>query len=137
MFDRCLYFNVNALARKVNKKWTEAFATVGLSPAHGYMLRAVLAEPGLSHKQLGEVLQLEKSTVSRFVDALADKGLVVRRQRDDGREQGVYPRKKALQMQPGLEQLGEQLYEQMVAAIGRKNLTSLVSQLRQVAGKIE
>jgi hypothetical protein len=40
MFDRCLYFNVNALARVVNKKWAEGFEQFDLSPAHGYMLRS-------------------------------------------------------------------------------------------------
>ena len=73
MFDRCLYFNVNTLARLVNKKWTQAFVQYDLSPAHGYMLRAVLAQPGISQKQLANELKLAKSTITRFVDALQKK----------------------------------------------------------------
>ncbi len=137
MFDRCLYFNVNALARRVNKKWNEAFRTLELSPAHGYMLRAVLAMPGIAQKRLARELQLEKSTVTRFVDALSDRGLVVRRRLDDAREQGIFPTPEAEKMQDSLEQLGEQLYEEMIDRIGRKQLVSLVSQIRQAAEKLE
>ena len=33
MFERCLYFNINALARAVNQRWEKAYQAIGLSPA--------------------------------------------------------------------------------------------------------
>jgi len=139
MFDRCLYFNVNALARVVNKKWAQAFAQYDLSPAHGYMLRAVLAQPGISQKQLASELRLEKSTITRFVDALQKKGLVIRKKvsAEDARESCIYATEQAQAIHLELESLGEELYETMIADIGEENLKLLVSKLRESTKKIE
>ncbi len=139
MFDRCLYFNVNALARVVNKKWAKAFEPYGLSPAHAYMLRAVLANPGISQKQLAEELRLEKSTITRFVDALQEKKLLIRKKGDtgDARELSIYATQQAKAMQTELEALGNSLYQTMVSNLGAENLKRLVAMLRESAQKIE
>jgi len=138
MFDRCLYFNVNALTRLVNKKWAEAFAAYDLSPAHGYMLRVVLSKPGITQKELVTELGLEKSTITRFVDALQKKGLVIRKTEGvDAREQNIRATRKAKRIYASLEELGESLYQTMVSVIGKKQLTTLVSQLRESARKMK
>jgi len=132
MFDRCLYFNVNALARIVNKQWAKAFLDFDMSPAHGYMLRVVLSHPGITQKQLAIELKLEKSTITRFVDALQKKRLVERKTAGiDGREQNIYPTNEALNIHQSLELKGDELYKQMLGAIGEKQLISLVEQLKQ------
>lgn len=139
MFDRCLYFNVNALARVVNKKWAEAFKQYDLSPAHGYMLRVVLSEPGISQKQLAAELRLEKSTITRFVDVLQKKGFVVRRRgnMEDARELSIYATNKADKIHAKLEELGDTLYQTMVSQVGAEKLELLVSELRETTKKIE
>ena len=139
MFDRCLYFNVNALARVVNKIWSEAFAEFELSPAHAYMLRLVLAQPGIAQKDLAAELRLEKSTVTRFVDGLQDKGLVQRKKgaAADSRAQHVHPTAKARKLREALEATGDGLYQTMVAAIGKDRLARLVGELRETAKKLD
>lgn len=139
MFDRCLYFNANALSRVLNKKWAEAFKQYDLSPAHGYMLRVVLSEPGISQKQLADELMLEKSTITRFVDVLQNKGFVVRRRgnTEDARELSIYATNKANKIYAQLEELGDTLYQTMVSQIGEKNLELLVRGLRDATNKIE
>lgn len=139
MFDRCLFFNVNALARVVNKQWAKAFEQYGLSPAHGYMLRAVLANPGISQKQLSEELRLEKSTITRFVDVLQEKGFVLRKKSnsDDARELNIFATRKAKAIHEELEELGNSLYQTMVSKIGAENLKLLVGDIRKSTKKIE
>ncbi|MFV2054908.1 MAG: MarR family winged helix-turn-helix transcriptional regulator [Thiohalomonadales bacterium] len=139
MFDRCLYFNVNALARVVNRKWTESFAVFDLSPAHAYLLRIVLSRPGITSKELSAELQLEKSTISRFVDVLQKKKLLIRKKSmgGDAREQNIYPTSKAIKMHAALDELGENLYQAMLSEIGEKQLAVLVKQLRSSANKIK
>ncbi|MCF6262452.1 MAG: MarR family transcriptional regulator [Xanthomonadales bacterium] len=139
MFDRCFYFNINALTRVVNKKWAKAFEVFDLSPAHGYMLRVVLSMPGISQKELGAELKLEKSTITRFVDALQKKGLVRRKRLTgiDGREQNIFPTKKAKKLHTSLEDLGETLYQEMVSSLGKEQLTMLVNQFRESAREIK
>jgi len=139
MFDRCLFFNVNALARVVNKEWAKAFEQYDLSPAHGYVLRVVLSNPGISQKQLAKELRLEKSTITRFVDALQKKGLVVRKRgnTDDARELSIYATKQAKAIHTELEELGDSLYQNMVSKIGAEELKLLVGKLRESTRKIE
>lgn len=139
MFDRCLYFNVNALTRVVNKKWDKAFEQFDLSPAHGYMLRAVLSNPGISQKQLAVELRLEKSTITRFIDVLQKKGLVVRKKgcTEDARELSINPTKKAKSIETELEELGNNLYQTMISEIGLKDLELLVGKLRESTKKLE
>jgi DNA-binding MarR family transcriptional regulator len=133
MFERCLYFNVNALARAVNRIWDDAFKELGLSPAHAYLLRLVLASPGISHKAIATELRLEKSTITRFVDSLQKKGLVKRSQQgaEDKREQRVFPSEKAKNMQEALESKGDALYKRMRSRLGDTEMKLIVAQLRE------
>ena len=133
MFERCLYFNVNALARAVNRIWDDAFKELGLSPAHAYLLRLVLASPGISHKAIAAELRLEKSTITRFVDSLQEKGLVKRSRQGaaDNREQRVFPSEKARKMREALEAHGDALYDRMRDRLGDAAMKAIVSELRE------
>jgi len=133
MFDRCLYFNVNALARRVNAIWDEAFLEFNLSPAHAYLLRLLLETPGLTQTQITKELKLEKSTVTRFVTALEEKLLLTRDRH--GREVLVFPTAKAYSIHEQLSVKGNDLYQQMIDALGQDGLTDLVASLRQ-SGKV-
>ena len=139
MFERCLYFNINALTRAVNRIWDEAFAEFGLSPSHAYLLRLVIASPGLTPKQIGIELKLEKSTITRFLDVLQKKGFIRRKKSmsGDAREQGIYPSKKSEQISDQLEQQGNKLYQKMSNSIGTSELKSLVNELRKTKAKLD
>ena len=138
MFDRCLYFSVNSLARLLNKKWALAFEPYDLSPAHGYLLRAVLAQPGITQKELTIELRLEKSTITRFVDALQKKDLVERKAGGkDSRLQNIYPTNKAIKIHSALDDVGDSLYQDMQTTLGEQELLALVKQLRESAKKLE
>lgn len=138
MFERCLYFNVNALARSVNRIWTEAFKPYGLSPSHAYLVRLVLAQPGISPKEITAELKLEKSTVTRFIDALEAKSFLQRRfaQTEDAREQAIHPTKKAQKLAQDLEAQGNKLYQTMLSEIGSDKLKQLVQQLRETENRL-
>ena len=139
MFERCLYFNLNALTRQINRIWDDAFAEFDLSPAHAYLLRMVLAQPGIAQKHLAQELKLEKSTVTRFVDALETKGLVKRKKTaaGDPREQNIFPTAKAEKMADSLNSKGDALYKKMLTSLGSAELKTLVETLRATAGKLD
>lgn len=128
MFERCLYFNLNALTRRVNKIWGQAFEKFDLSPSHAYLLRAVLAEPGMTQQSIAKELKLEKSTITRFIEGLESKDLLVRVK--SGREQQVYPTETAKRIQDKLEAQGNTLYQQMIDSLGKGSLLKLVDNLR-------
>ena len=138
MFERCLYFNTQNLARTVERLWTEEFKQYGLSPAHAYLLRLVLAEPGLLQRDIAQQLGLSKSTVTRFIDSLAERGYVSRKySNSDGRESVIYPERKALALHKQLEASGTKLYKRMLAALGEETMQSAVAQQRKIREALE
>ena len=138
MFERCLYFNVNALARQVNTIWDAAFAEFDLSPAHAYLLRLVLAQPGIAQRDIALELKLEKSTDTRFVDALQHKGLVNRKKTATGdlREQNIFPTTKATKIAGQLSNKGDELYKRMLASLGNADMKAMVEMLRTTAQRL-
>ena len=138
MFERCLYFNLNALTRKVNRVWESEFRQTGLSAPHAYVMRLVLSEPGISQKQLAEELHLDPSTVTRFVDALAERQLVRRDTRNtDRRSAAVLPTAEGKRLQKKLEKIGEELFRAMRTRLGDKHFQELVTALREARSTLE
>ncbi len=135
MFDRCLYFNTNHLTRTIGKIWQDAFAEVGLAPAHAYLLRLVLEQPGIAQRDICVELHLEKSTITRFVDKMVDQGYLERRS-INAREQNVFPTKKAKKIRPRLEEIGDALYQQMGELVGVKALKSFVGNIKETTAKL-
>jgi DNA-binding MarR family transcriptional regulator len=134
MFERCLYFNVNALARQVNAIWDEAFAEFGLSPAHAYLLRLVLENPDITQTRIAEELKLEKSTVTRFINVLEDRQLLTRTR--VGRETMVNPTAQAKKIKSRLNKKGEALYQKMLASVGKTDLVKIVKDLRETGNRL-
>lgn len=133
MFERCLYFNTQNLARTVNRIWAEEFKQYDLSPAHAYLLRLVLAEPGLLQRDIAEQLGLSKSTVTRFIDSLEERGFLSRKvSNTDGRESSIYPARKAITIQKQLEASGNKLYKRMVSALGEEMVKATVIKQRKI-----
>lgn len=128
MFDRCIYFNVNALTRAVNRLWEDAYQGFGLSPAHAYLLRYVLANPGCTQKAIARAMELSESTVTRFVDVLAAKQLIARETAShDQRETLIHPTEKGLLLREGLDATGLALFTQMREILGAAQFDALVS----------
>lgn len=76
MFNHCIYFNLTTLNRQIGKIWQAEFEKLGLSPSHAYMLYAIVHDPSLTQRELGELLELNASTVTRFIEDLVRKDLL-------------------------------------------------------------
>ena len=137
MFDRCIYFNGNALVRTLNRIWEEAFQEFGLSPAHAYLLRYVLANPGCTQRAIARARELSDSTVTRFIDVLVHKRLIVRQgTSQDKREILVYPTKQGQALQDRLEATGKMLYQRMRKILGATGFDGLVAGMRSARENI-
>lgn len=134
MFERCLYFNSNALARKLSRHWEAAFKDYDLAPSHGYLVRLILEKPGSTQQQLADEMLLERSTIARFLDRLEEKGLVERSVRDDDpRIKAISPTPAALRLQDDLRTLGDQLYQSMCARFGANRVAGIVKEMREIS----
>jgi len=133
MFNRCIYYNLNTLTRNINKVWDIAFKKHGLSPAHGYLLRVVLSNPGITQKDIADELSLDPSTVTRFIDALSARKMIQRRpSKNNARESTVFPTAQGKALQKELEQTGQDLYKSVRKTLGARRFDSFVKELRAV-----
>ena len=138
MFERCLYFNLNTLTREVNRLWDDAFSKIGLSPSHAYLMRAVFNAPGITQKNLADELKLSPSTVTRFIDTLAARGLLERTHHgDDGRESAIYPAKEGNKIKNELENVAKDLARQVRAIINEVDVDELVVRLREAKAALQ
>ncbi len=133
-YSKCLYFSANALARKVEKLAIESWKAVELAPSHGYMLMMILNEPGVQPTSLAEELQLTPSTISRLLEKLEQKKLVVRT--TEGKITNVYPTPKAKEMTNLLKQCVQQFNQAYLNLITKEEGNSMVQSMNKISDRL-
>lgn len=134
-YAQCLYFTSAALARKVEKLASESWKKVGLSPSHAYLLIAVLEEPGIQPTVLAEHLQLQPSTITRLLDKLEEKKLVIRT--TEGKVANVYPTPKAKELSPKMTTCMKDFSEKYNNLLGKEESSQLVKNLARIADRLD
>lgn len=138
MFDHCLYFNTTSLARVVEREWTKAFKPFGVTPSQGFMLRLVLAKPGLSQYEIAEELTISRPTATRLIDGLQALGLVERRAaKHDGRHWSVFPTRKAVDMHDAINAASGVVTRRIQQIVGRDNFQDTVGKVRAVCSALK
>lgn len=133
-YGDCLYFTTNALARKVEKLAQESWKKIDLSPSHAYLLMAVLEEPGMQPTALAEQLQLQPSTITRLVDKLAVKKLLVRT--TEGKTTNVYPTPKAKELLPKMKACLQEFYLRYSRILGKEESSKLVQSMNRMTSRL-
>lgn len=133
-YCRCLYFTANALARKVERLAQESWKKVDLSPSHAYLLMLVIEEPGIQPTILAEHLQLQPSTITRLIEKLEGKKLLVRTY--EGKLTNVYPTPKGKEIMPKLKECLHEFYNRYSEILGREESLKLVQNMARIADKL-
>jgi len=133
-YNKCLYFSSNALARKTEKLAIDSWKPVNLSPSHAYLLMIVLEEPGVQPGFLSEQLQLTPSTITRLIEKLEEKKLVVRTM--EGKITNVYPTPKAKDLYPQMEDCVAAFTERYLQIVGEAESNRLVQTMNKIADKL-
>ena len=138
MFDHCLYFNTTALARLVEREWTQAFKPFGVTPPQGFLLRLVLARPGLSQAGLASELTISRPTATRLIDGLLALGLVERRDAGvDARHWALFPTRKAQALQDGINAASGAVTKRIQQQVGKENFLDTVGKVRAVCSALK
>ena len=133
-YSKCIYFSSNALARKIEKLAIEFWKEVDLSPSHAYLLMLVVEEPGMQPTGLSAQLRLTPSTITRLIEKLEEKKLVVRT--TEGKITNVYPTPKAKEMLPTMHRIAIQYYDMYCSILGREESDRLAKNMIKVADKL-
>src|SRR4029079_3552054 len=126
-YCQCLYFSSNALARKIEKLANDSWKKVGLSPSHAYLLMLAIEEPGIQPSALVRQLLLTPSTITRLMEKLEEKKLVVRT--NEGKVTNVYPSPKAKSMLPELKECLNHFYQNYAAILGKDESSKMVNSI--------
>ncbi len=126
-----MYFSSGALARKVEKLASESWSKVGLAPSHAYLLMIAIEEPGVQPGTLAGELQLKPSTITRLIEKLEDKKLVVRV--TEGKATNVYATPKGKELLPKLKEALRDFYEGYAEILGGEESVRLVSNMNKLS----
>lgn len=133
-YSKCLYFTSNALARKVEKLAIESWKKVDMSPSHGYLLMLLLDEPGMQPGNIAAQLQLTPSTITRLIEKLEEKKLVVRT--TEGKITNVYPSPKAKEMLPELLSCVQDFSKAYSKVLGKDESEKLIQNMNKISDKL-
>jgi DNA-binding MarR family transcriptional regulator len=138
VFDRCLYFNTTALARVVEREWTQAFKRFGLTPSQGFLLRLVLTTPGRSQHELATELTVSRPTATRLIDGLERLKLVERRaEGPDARHWSVFPTAKAVALHAALDAASATATQKLKHRVGEETFARTVQRIREVCAALK
>lgn len=132
--EDCLFFSVNAISRQLLKLAEAEFASLKLSPAHASLMLILYDNPGINPKKLGEFLQLSPSTITRFIDSLARKKLV--RRKNCGKNIAIFPTQKGLEMKPAIAQAYKAFYLAYTRMLGDGYAHRLAMQIHQAGQRL-
>lgn len=134
-YCKCMYFSTGALARKIEKLAIESWKPVDLSPSHGYLLMTVIEEPGIQPGALAHEMQLKPSSVTRLIEKLEEKKLVVRT--SEGKITNVYPTPKAKEMHGKLKECLHRFSSSYSSVLGKEECSKMISSMNKLADKLE
>lgn len=78
IFDECLYFSSNRLARHMNHIADEAFRELNVTPTQGFTLIAIREKDLHTPTEIAAELKMDTSTITRFLDKVEKLGYVKR-----------------------------------------------------------
>lgn len=135
IYSKCLYFTSNALARKVDKLAQDTWKKVNLSPSHAYLLMIVIENPGVQPSTLADNLQLTPSTVTRLLEKLEEKRLLVRT--TEGKITNVNPTSKGRELTPRLRECVSEFNAKYYAILGKEESDRLSVNMARIADKLK
>jgi MarR family transcriptional regulator, organic hydroperoxide resistance regulator len=129
-----MYFVSNALAREIEKIAVQSWKKLGLSPSHAYLLMLVIEKPGIQPTTLSGELHLEPSTITRLIEKLEQKKLLIRV--FEGKSTNVYPTSKAKEMKPKLKRCVSDFYESYSSILGKDECAKLIKSMNRISEKL-
>ena len=133
-FSRCLYFSTGALARKVEKIAITTWKKIDLSPSHAYLLFMVLEMPGVQPGIIANEMRLTPSTITRLIEKLEEKKLVIRT--TEGKITNVYPTPKGKELLPKMKSCIADFTKKYTDALGTDECVRMVQNINKLTDKL-
>ncbi|MDD9304935.1 MAG: MarR family transcriptional regulator [Desulfobacter sp.] len=133
--DTCLFFNANAFSRQLLKLAEIEFTHLKISPAHASLLLLVFETPGISPKDLSRLLELNPSTITRFIDSLAKKKLV--RRQNKGKVAFIYPTPRGIGIKADVARAYKNLFLKYSEILGPETAILLAQNMAKANARVK
>jgi len=131
----CLYYSSNKLSRMIGKMADEEFRITGLSPTYAFLVSILNEGDGITQKEIGEVLHVTPSTITRFIDKLENSGHLERR--IEGKKSFVYSTEKGKGIQSDIDRAWTNLHARYKDLLGEDGCNELTSILNKACAKLK
>lgn len=130
-----LGFLINRTGLKMKLKMLRTFAAKGYSITmeHWGVLQCLYEKDGQVQVELAKILDKDKPNITRILDVMAKKDLIVRKaDPNDRRKYLIFLTKKAYSIKKDLFKLGKQVRQEMVAGISDSEVEELVKIINKI-----
>ena len=109
---------ITKIAREAGKLTVRMMKETGIGTGEFDLIHAVRHRPGISQKEISELLNMDKGAVARRVASLEAKGYLIRRANPaDSRSQMLYATEKAEELKTSKAAVEATFYEWLLAAL--------------------
>jgi len=128
---------LRCLSNLVSSTFAERLAAKDISVAQWVVLRTLYDKRGVTLNEAAEEVGVDKSSLSRMVERLVQKGLVIRAEGSNRRSVGLTLTPAAMKLVPQLARLADENDEQFfrsLSATQRRDFLSTIKQLLHANG---
>lgn len=132
-----VYLNLSACKLK---QYTSAILkqnNVGLTPEQFLLIDLLWNQGSMTQQQMADAMQKEKNSITKLVDALEKKGLVVRQQdKKDRRANKLVLTPEAENMKSGAKECGISMLDKIMDGIDEEELKSFLTTLGKITNNM-
>ncbi len=133
IFEKCLFFNANSLARSLASIADESFSSMQITPTQGFTLLCVSEMDVHSPSEIARELNMKPSTITRFIEKLVE--LQYLESRKEGRNVYVnltpLGRSKIVEIKVSWSKI----YKGMLRVISEKEIADLTNNISEINHK--
>lgn len=132
----CMCANLRRASRALTQHYDEAMRPHGLRATQFTVLQTLSLAGEVSQGQLGEILAMDSTTLTRTLDIMADHGWIVKQQGEDRRERRLrLSREGEAQLRRALPSW-EEVQKKLRRQLGNKRLDKLNSLFNRVIAAV-
>jgi DNA-binding MarR family transcriptional regulator len=113
----------------------DSFASTGLTSSYAFLIMAVVDKPGIQPKEISQQMQLTPSTVTRLIEKMEYKKLLVRQQ--VGRTTEVFPTDLSIELNSKIKESWKELYDKYSTILGMECGNKLTEDINIAIHKLE
>lgn len=101
------------------------------------VLFTIVKSPGITHKMVSEILNINKGTTTRAVQKLCKNNLVyIKQDPEDKRNHFVYPTEKGKEMKENMEKISKEWTEKVLEEFSQDEILLLSKYLERIKDKV-